>query len=325
MAVAATSELGEARARLSRELFPVTSAPAFELAGTVVAFELGRRLPRLPCALDDFPFFARGSHDGRWVVRLDARRNLPGVEIGVWSGEGSERRLEALGLRVSFSGERSIHAEYDPRVRGSFQRAIQETALGALRSEGRIALHAAAVVGAQSTDAVLLAGASGCGKSTLTLTALRAGFGFVSDDLVAAWAADDGWAVAPLRRSFAVPEDEVSRLPASAARGRWESEPGSVRKLRLDPQATGLAARHARARPLRLVFLERASIRSIEDLTPAQAYERLLVHCASALLDPGARQGLGLLRRLAEEIPARVARLTKACLSDARVLEALAA
>ena len=52
-----------------------------------------------------------------------------------------------------------------------------------LRREGRLDLHAAAVVPPiEGAGAVLIVGAKGAGKSSLTLSLAMAGWSFLSDD-----------------------------------------------------------------------------------------------------------------------------------------------
>ncbi|MFM8357098.1 MAG: hypothetical protein ACKOET_00930 [Verrucomicrobiota bacterium] len=75
------------------------------------------------------------------------------------------------------------------------------------KQQGRYMVHAAAV--AEGGRGVLLAGASGSGKTTLALALVRAGFGFLGDDLTFLTRGPSGW------RALAFP-DAVDVTPGTA-------------------------------------------------------------------------------------------------------------
>ena len=253
----------------------------------------GRRIqPRNLLDLD----LPRDTSDTVWQIAILLDPDVQSSEQPGWSGS---------------SGRRSFAAQF--------------AVFGALRREGRAELHASAIVPPDSTTALVLVAESGHGKSTLTLSAIAGGWGFLSDDLIAVFSNAAGdLTLAPLRRTLRVPESAVPLLPEHAREGRWNTE--TPRKMIVDPEACGLGPRHSRARPGRLVFLERGRAgRTVRPISSGEAFERLLLHSPHLAFDPDAKAAIGALRRLAAEVPGAVASLPLESLHDVATLEDLLA
>ena len=93
----------------------------------------------------------------------------------------------------------------------AWRRLLLDTALvTASLARGRDALHAACV--ARGGGAIAVAGTSGAGKTTLLLELLRAGAGFLADDVVALEAGDEA--------VMAMPGPPVANFPASQPVGQ---------------------------------------------------------------------------------------------------------
>jgi hypothetical protein len=278
------------------------------------------RLGRRPDNVLDLDLADEEADHASWTVRLARNRNPTGTSgASGWSDSPEARLFRGDGFEVHF-GDRSANALYDPRRAGASFAAAQLAVFGALRREGRADLHASAVVPPGSSDAVVLVGESGHGKSTLTLTALSLGWGFLSDDLVAVFSDQQRELVlSPLRRTVRVSEAAISLLPESARSGNWTVD--SPRKLIVDPEACGLGRRHSRARPHRLVFLERGPEKAVRALSSMEAFERLMLQSTHLAYDPDAKSAIGALKRLADEVSARSAVLPLDSLYDAATLE----
>jgi hypothetical protein len=93
----------------------------------------------------------------------------------------------------------------------------------------------------------------------------------------------------------------------------------------VDPEGCGLGNRHPRARPGRVVFLERGEARKFRAIPGGESFERLMRHSPHLAFDPDAKRAIDALRRLAGEVPACVASLPLDSLHDAATLEDLLA
>jgi len=250
----------------------------------------------------------------------------PGVQHPAppgWSGSAGQRSFHGDGFVVEFK-DRTAQARHDPSRAGAAFAAAQAAVFSALRRESRADLHAAAIVPTESAGAIVLVGESGHGKSTLTLRAITAGWGFLSDDLIAVFNDDAGaLALAPLRRTLRVAESAFFLLPETARAGQWNTE--TPRKMIVDPEACGLGHRHSRARPGRLVFLERGDSKRSRTISGGASFERLMLHSPHLAFDPDAKPAIEALRRLANEVPAAIASLTLDSLHDVATLEDLLA
>lgn len=281
----------------------------------------GRRIqPRNLLDLD----LPRDTSDTVWQIAILLDPDVQSSEQPGWSGSSGRRSFRGDGFVVDFTG-RTARARHDPAQAGAAFAAAQFAVFGALRREGRAELHASAIVPPDSTTALVLVAESGHGKSTLTLSAIAGGWGFLSDDLIAVFSNAAGdLTLAPLRRTLRVPESAVPLLPEHAREGRWNTE--TPRKMIVDPEACGLGPRHSRARPGRLVFLERGRAgRTVRPISSGEAFERLLLHSPHLAFDPDAKAAIGALRRLAAEVPGAVASLPLESLHDVATLEDLLA
>jgi hypothetical protein len=83
--------------------------------------------------------------------------------------------------------------------------------LETMKRFGRFPLHAAGL--SLNGRGVLVAGASGAGKSTLSVTLLRAGFDFLSDDTVFVGSTADGLLVSGFPDEVDVTETTISMFP----------------------------------------------------------------------------------------------------------------
>ncbi|MBX7185199.1 MAG: hypothetical protein K1Y01_08665 [Vicinamibacteria bacterium] len=290
----------------------MTSSVSISVAGCRFVFEAesgGDRIPGKLAGLD-FPE-EYGAPDVEWRLRLGRATPVAARPRGP--------SLGGDGFEVTFEG-RSVVASYSTDQPTAAPLAVQCAIFGALRREGRADLHAAAIVPPGSSNAIVLVGESGHGKSTVTLRAIAAGWGFLSDDLIAVFADSAGdLSLAPLRRTLRVAEGAIDLLPGSAGSSEWSKE--SPRKLIVDPEACGMGPRHARARPGRLIFLTRAAEKTIAPLSSAEAFRRLMLHSPHIAFDPGARAAIDALKRLADAVEARSAALPLDSLHDAQTLE----
>ena len=200
-----------------------------------------------------------------------------------------------------------------PRV--SFGEAVIEV----LIREGIHPLHAGAFTERGDSDrATLVCGPSGTGKSTLTWLAVSRGRRLISDDHVGFRAGRSNIAeILPLRRSIAVDRRRLSRIPKSSIE---EVLPEGGVKVRFDPLALGIERLDV-ARPVCIVFLERGPVRSIETLTPAQAFGRIIP--LSSAVRPSAVRLIPALKDLLETTRTIRASLTEDCLADPSLLDEL--
>jgi hypothetical protein len=136
-----------------------------------------------------------------------------------------------------FEDTDQIYVDYEARVRllcdptvGRAQLAITGTDPGAptvathplfnmalfecMKRRGRFAIHAASA--SRQGRGVLVPGTSGAGKSTLSLTLVRSGFDFLSDDTVFASADPSGFTVAAFPDEVDATPNTVALLPELA-------------------------------------------------------------------------------------------------------------
>ena len=202
--------------------------------------------------------------------------------------------------------------------------AVKEVACRVLLNAGRLPIHGALVTRDGGLSGTLLLGDSGHGKSSLVWLALSAKWRCVSDDLVAVSRSPAGDLVgATVRRRLRFPADLVDH--ATRLRGMKMVSDKGLKKIRIDPDAVQANSFLLESRIDRLVFLEHGQARAIDALSRSDAMERLLTFCVPAIHTVDSRAQLQLLAGLAGAAPAKVARLTRACLEDSGVLDELAA
>ena len=137
-----------------------------------------------------------------------------------------------------------------------------------LERRGRYALHAGCL--AHEGRGVLVAGPTGSGKSTLTLALVRAGLGFVSDDIV--FLTEDGRALG-FADAAGVTDDGAQRFGLEAA-PKAEGFPKRLIRLEDAFETTPIAS----CEPRVIVFPEVVRDRpgEIEPIDPGDAYLRLV-------------------------------------------------
>ena len=98
----------------------------------------------------------------------------------------------------------------------------------ALKRRGQYSLHAAGL--SLNGRALLLAGGRGAGKSTLAITLLRAGFGFLGDDIVFLSRDDDGLRVSAFPDEIDVTDETVKLFPELRHLADRPRTPGSPKR-----------------------------------------------------------------------------------------------
>lgn len=199
----------------------------------------------------------------------------------------------------------------------SYARAVIEL----LMHTGTLPFHAGAVARSENEKTTVFIGPSGAGKSSLTWLALRHNWMFLSDDHLGLQRATAGHLeIVPLKRSLAVSEALLDRLPADAKR---EDMLNGSYKARFDPENFVPGRRLKTAVPGALVFLARGDKRNMASLHPSDAFTRLLGQSAAAT--PSGRKLVPLLKEFVDTVPSKEAVLTRECLEDPHVLEELGA
>jgi hypothetical protein len=166
---------------------------------------------------------------------------------------------------------------------------------------GRFSLHAAAL----SLDGrgVLVPGSSGSGKSTLTVTLVRAGFGFLSDDTVFLEPRTEGIWVSGFPDEVDVTDTTVSMVPELGPLADQPLRPGREKHgFRIEDVFDTTVV--AGCRPVALVApnLVAGVGPSLEPLAPGEALLQLMPNVL--LTDPKASQAhLDVLGELARTIP----------------------
>lgn len=250
--------------------------------------------PHRPEVLHSLPTHAARPDPPEWVIRIRPFDEAPDPPN---PGAGFE------GLSVSFpQGEpRTALLFIDPsRRKKELDAAIGAALYMALRREGRLDLHAAALVPpSERTGAVLIAGAKGVGKSSLTLSLARAGWRFLSDDYVLAWRDEARIRLGCLRSTLYLTPDAVERLPAQRPPGRAVPRTG---KLMFDPDQL-FPGQHLIEAPLAaVVFPERISApsSSLEPIRAFESFQRLLALTPFLAADPSARPCLEVARAISD-------------------------
>lgn len=231
---------------------------------------------------------------------------------GVCHTDGESYHLEVSGSRVVVGppGSRRVDVWFGetPRALGPVARVnvMSYTLHAALRRCGLYDLHAAGAVEPVSGAGVLLVGESNSGKSTLTLRLARAGWRYLSDDLLLLHDGGSGGRVRAraLRRIFSVSAATLAGcdLPRleEALGGPVNSDPD---KRRLEPSIVFPGRFGASCEPRAIYFpvVTGEAETRVEPLRPAETLVRLLRLCPWASFDAKARDTLDFLGRLVNQ------------------------
>ena len=222
------------------------------------------------------------------------------------------------------------HARHPVAVVNALSYAVQ----GALRKAGLFDLHAGGVVEPRSGAGLLVAGQSGSGKSSLTIRLAAAGWGYLTDDMVALREDSDSLTAFAFRRAFSVSEQSLEGAGRPALLNLLgppvNSDPA---KRSLDPAAgfPGQFVESCVPRVLCFAALTGEPASRLDRLSPAEAMSRLVRHSPWASYDTGtAREHLRALARLAAQCrafalragrdlvaqPGRAAELLAPCFRD---------
>lgn len=169
-----------------------------------------------------------------------------------------------------------------------------------LRREGRLDLHAAAIVPpTEGAGAVLIVGAKGAGKSSLTLSLAMAGWRFLSDDYVLAWRDGVQIRLGSLRSALYLTPDAVERLPAHRPPGRDVPRTG---KRMFEPEEIFPGQYLIEAPLAAVVFPERVqdASSSLEPIRAIESFQRLLALTPFLAADASARPCLEVARSIAD-------------------------
>lgn len=227
-------------------------------------------------------------------------------------------RVDATGLHLDIDGSRIVvrtapsdavevwlgeteHARHPVARVNALSYAVQ----GALRKAGLFDLHAACVVEPRSGAGVLIAGTSGSGKSSLTIRLAAAGWGYLTDDMLALRDDADSVRAFAFRRAFSVSEQSLAGAGSPSLVGLLGSPVHSdPTKRSLDPAAGFPGQFVGSCAPRVLCFSALTGEREsrLERLSRAEAMRRLVVHSPWASYDAGTgRAHLGALGRLAAQ------------------------
>ena len=166
----------------------------------------------------------------------------------------------------------------------------------------RYPLHAAGL--ALGGQGVFIPGTSGAGKSTLTVTLVRAGFQFLSDDTVFLTRDDDAVVVSGFPDEIDVTEDTIAMFPELQYLVRVPLALGRDKHgFRVD-EVFGVAPLE-QCRPAALVFprVEEGPSPHLERLSPSQALVELMPNVL--VTEPAATQAhMDMLGEVARTVPA---------------------
>ena len=225
------------------------------------------------------------------------------------------------------------HARHPVAVINALSYAVQ----GALRKAGLFDLHAGGVVEPRSGAGVLVAGPSGSGKSSLTIRLAAAGWGYLTDDMLALRDEANAVTAYAFRRAFSVSERSLENAGRPSLLGLLGPPVNSdPTKRTLDPAAgfPGQFVESCTPRVLCFAALTGEAESRLERLSRAEAMARLVRHSPWASYDTGtAREHLRALARLAAqcrafalragrdlvERPGRAAELLAHCFGDRNV------
>ena len=214
--------------------------------------------------------------------------------------DGRTYHLDIEGSRVLFGGgaDGAVEVWLDEWAAPTGQaRAVFNAFSAATRRCGLFELHSGCVVEPSGGRGLLLAGVSGSGKTTLTVQLARAGWGYLSDDVLLLSEAVGRVEARPLRRVFAATGAtvEAAGLPGRAAAT-------TETKLRFAPQDFFPGGFVESCLPEALCFpvVAHTTESRVVEVPPAEALSRLLRMCPWACYDrPTAAGYLRVLSLLA--------------------------
>jgi hypothetical protein len=198
----------------------------------------------------------------------------------------------------------------------------------ALRRCGLADLHAAGVVEPASGAGALFVGESNSGKSSLTIRMARAGWSYLSDDMLLLHENSEGVCAQGLRRQFSVSASSLAGcdLPRleDALGTPVASDPD---KRRLEPSVVFPQGRAASCRPEFIYFpvITGESETRIESLSRSEVLLRLLKVYPWACFDAAGRDYLRFLERLVRQARGYVLRAGRDILADATLAPRLLA
>lgn len=223
---------------------------------------------------------------------------------GVCTTDGERFYFDLLGSAVVVRNHDPFAEVWlnEPQNLNSESRAqIISYALSAsLRRCGLFEIHSAGVVAPDGTTAMIV-GPSGSGKSTLTLQLVRAGWRYLSDDVLFVTESEGKIEAYGVRRLFALTSKSIEAIGLS---GPLLGLTHSHEKTFLDPQDYFPNALVKISRPQVLFFisLNGKPGSNIECLTQSEVMSRLMKFCPWACYDkPVARAHLGALAALARQ------------------------
>jgi hypothetical protein len=196
---------------------------------------------------------------------------------------------------------RTEHARHPVAIVNALSYAVQ----GALRKAGLFDLHAACVVEPEGGAGLLLAGPSGSGKSSLTVRLAAAGWGYLTDDMLALREESGSIRVWAFRRAFSVSEQSLAgagRSSLVAALGPPVHSDPSKRSLDPADCFPGQFVESCVPRAICFPVVTGEAASRLARLSPAETMSRLVRHCPWASYDTStARAHLGALGRLASQ------------------------
>lgn len=153
-------------------------------------------------------------------------------DVELWYGDQGAVTRHASGLVIVRDGGAILAGGPDlgadlPRA---FRRSLQHVLVDALVEHGCFGLHAAAL--ARGADAVVVLGDTGAGKSTLAISAQRAGWEVLTDDIVWLELRGIGLALTGFPKPLHVPPDLRGAVPSGGVplvgddRGRYIATDG---------------------------------------------------------------------------------------------------
>jgi hypothetical protein len=170
-----------------------------------------------------------------------------------------------------------------------------------LKRRGCYSMHAAGFT--KDGKAILIPGTSGAGKSTLTITLLRGGFGFLSDDMTFLRRCPDGLEVLGFPEDVDVSDKTIGFFPELDFLGRSPKTVGFTKKqVRADEVYGAVPVRQAR--PAAIV-LPKISGEQRSVVRPIDADEALLDIVSNVLLTEGqsCQDHLSILSELVKQTP----------------------
>jgi hypothetical protein len=247
-------------------------------------------------------------------------------ELGLLHTDGAEYHLEVNGSRVAAGGAAGAGVDIwladGPVAKHpvAFANAISCAIQLALRRCGLAQLHSAGVVEPSSGAGVLIAGDSNSGKSSLTVRLARAGWSYLSDDMLLLHEAGQAVTARALRRVFAV----SARSIAGCDLPRLEEALGPVvgsdpTKRSLDPSAAFPGRFAESSEPSVVVFPRVAGgdRTRVESLKRSDALLRFLRASPWACFDAEGKSYLKLLEKLVRQTRAYAVHAGRDLLEDA--------